>query len=522
MKLFTLLFLVVASYGVSAQCSAPTGLSTSGITTSSSTANWNPVSGAISYDVDYQASSWGFWINIASGTTSTSWDLLGMSASTAFNWRVRANCSSGSSGYAQTTFSTLSQSTTCSAPTGLSTSNITATAATATWAPVSGAASYNVDYKLSSSSAWTTIANGTTSLQWTLSGLGVTTSYDWRVRANCTSGNSSYTQTQFTTGATGSCSAPGGLSASNIASSTATLNWNAVNGAFAYTVQYKPVSSGTWIFATSGTYGLYVNLYALSANTTYDWRVYSNCSLTEGSGYSYGQFTTSGGGSTPPPTSGCPGPYDVSTNGTISGAAAISLNTEVKGTIAPKNDIDHYKFTISSVGTITVWLTTLPGNYELALLNSSGTQIGISKNKSTRNESISVSVSAGTYYAKVYPAGTANSATSCYTLKVQTVTATKVAATATNVTATATMENADPNFTINLFPNPAGDQLNVWIEGIQKRADIKVYDLMGKLVLQQVSNNTLTQLNISKLTGGFYLVKVNDGKENRSAKFVKN
>ena len=88
----------------------------------------------------------------------------------------------------------------CTSPTGLSTSPITATAATAKWAPVSGAASYNLDYKLASSSDWITIANGTTSLQWTIGGLEPTTSYDWRVRANCTSGNSSYTQTQFTTG----------------------------------------------------------------------------------------------------------------------------------------------------------------------------------------------------------------------------------------------------------------------------------------------------------------------------------
>ena len=529
MKLVALFLLVVASYGVSAQCSVPTGLSTSGITTSSSVANWNPVSGAISYDVDYQATSWGYWINIAAGTTSTSWDLLGMPASTTFNWRVRANCLSGSSSYAQTTFSTLaSQTGSCSAPTGLSTNSITATAATATWASVSGAVSYNVDYKLASSSSWITIANGTTSLQWTLMGMNPSTSYDWRVSANCTSGSSSYTQTQFTTLATGSCSAPGGLSASNIASTTATLNWNAVNGAFAYTVEYKPISSGGWIVATSGTYGLSVNLYSLSANTTYDWRVYSNCSLTEGSTYSYGQFTTSGSTPTPPP-SPCPGPYDVSTNGTISGAAAINLNTDVKGTISPRDDIDHYKFTISSYGTINVWLTTLPGNYDLVVLNSSGTQIGISKNKGTRNETVSLSVNPGIYYAKVYPAGGANSATSCYTLKVQTVTATKAITTAPDITATATnnvtttaKENVNPGFIINLFPNPAGDQLNVWVEGVQKKTAIKVYNLMGKLVMeQQGSGNTLTQLNVSKLSSGFYIVKVNDGKEIRSAKFIK-
>ena len=238
--------------------------------------------------------------------------------------------------------------------------------------------------------------------------------------------NSNDLQTEIATQATGtstSCIAPGGLSASNIAASTATLNWNAVSGALVYTVHYKPTSSSSWIVATSGTYGLSVNLYSLSANTTYDWRVYTNCSLTEASAYSTtAQFTS--GGSTPPSSSPCPGPYDVSTNGSISGAAAISMNTEVKGTIAPVNDIDHYQFTVSSRGTINVWLTTLPANYDLAVFNSSGAQIGISKNKGSKNETISLMVEPGVYYAKVFPVGNANNATSCYTLKVLPITAT--------------------------------------------------------------------------------------------------
>jgi len=297
-----------------------------------------------------------------------------------------------------------------------------------------------------------------------------------------------------------------------------------VSGAFAYTVEYKPVSSGTWLVAASATYSTSYNLYGLSAATSYNWRVYANCGLTESSTYSSTQFSTSGSGSgsTPPSTPACPGPYDVSTNGAISGAAAISLNTDVKGTIARKNDIDYYKFTISSNGTINVFLTTLPANYNLAVLNSSGTQIGISQNNGTQNESIPLSVTAGTYYAKVFPKGTANNITSCYTLRVQTATATKIAATAANVTATATNENVNPNFTINLFPNPAGNHLNLWVEGVDRKTEIKVYNLMGKLVMQQGSGNMLTQLNISKLSAGLYLMHVNDGKETRSARFVKN
>lgn len=409
----------------------------------------------------------------------------------------------------------------CGAPTGLSTSSITATAGTATWSAVTGATSYNVEYKPSSSSDWIVFGFGTSGLQWTLSGLDANTSYDWRVKATCSSGVSAYAQTTFTTGAVGSCAAPGGLSTTNITSSTATMSWNAVTGAFAYTVEYKLASASTWLVASSGTYSTSYNLYGLSAGAIYNWRVYSNCSLSETSTYSTTQFTTSGGsgGSTPP--AACPGPYDISTNGTTGGAAAIGVNTEVKGTVSVKNDIDHYKFTIIGGGTLTVWLTTLPANYDLAVLNSGGTQLGLSQNSGSKSESVTLNLAAGDYYAKVFPKGTANNAKSCYTLKVQTATATGVTATRVGETAAATMENVKQKFAVTLFPNPANNQLNVWLDGVDNRPVIKVYDLMGKLVMQQGSNNILTQLNISKLPAGFYMVNVNDGKETKSARFIK-
>jgi Metallo-peptidase family M12/Secretion system C-terminal sorting domain/Bacterial pre-peptidase C-terminal domain/Fibronectin type III domain len=491
--------------GGGTQCSSPSGLSTSGITTSSSTASWSPVSGANSYDVDYKASSSGMWINIASGTTSSSWNLFGMSASTSYDWRVRANCSSGSSSYTQSQFTTQA-SASCNAPSGLSTLSITTSSATANWSPVSGADSYDVDYKASSSSMWINIASGTTSSSWNLFDMPASTSFDWRVKANCASGSSSYTQTQFTTQASSSCNAPSGLTTSSITTSSATANWGFISGANSYDVDYKASSSGMWINIASGTTSSSWSLSGLSASTSYDWRVRVNCSSSS-SNYSTTQFTTSTS-TLPPPSSNCPGPYDVSTNGTIGGAAAISLNTDINGTISPRNDIDHYRFNIASSGTIIVSLTTLPANYNLAVLNSNGTQIAISQNNGTQSESININVAAGSYYAKVFPKGNANNATSCYTLRVQTGTATDV--------------QVNPHFTLNLFPNPAGSQLNVWIEGFEKKTEIKIYDLMGKLVMQQGSNMTLTQLNISKLSAGFYLVNVNNGKESRSAKFVKN
>jgi len=41
------------------------------------------------------------------------------------------------------------------------------------------------------------------------------------------------------------------------------------------------------------------------------------------------------------------------------------------------------------------------------------------------------------------------------------------------------------------------------VEGVDKKTEIKVYNIMGKLVLQQGSDNSLTQLKISELSAGF-------------------
>jgi hypothetical protein len=64
------------------------------------------------------------------------------------------------------------------------------------------------------------------------------------------------------------------------------------------------------------------------------------------------------------------------------------------------------------------------------------------------------------------------------------------------------------------FPNPATNTLNIRIPGVKGSADIRVIDMYGKQVLFRSSSQVNTQLDISRLPAGMYLVKVvNDGKE---------
>lgn len=388
---------------------------------------------------------------------------------------------------------TITAGSNCGTPAGLSSSSVTNTTATVSWTAVSGAVSYDVDYKAASSGTWINAATATTSTSVNLSGLTQGTLYDWRVRTNCASESSSYAQAQFTT--TAPCNAPTGLTSSSVTSSSATVGWTAVSGAASYDVDYKLNSSGTWINAATGTTGISVNLSGLTASSLYDWRVRANCGASGSSDYSQAQFTTSA-------ASVCPGPYDVSTNGTRSGAATIPFNTDIKGLVNPSGDNDYYRFVITTGGTITMTLTTLPANYHLRLLNSSGSTLQTSSNSGTNNETINRTVTAGTYYARVYPSNSNQwNATNCYTLRVALGTATRGD----------DLITAKP---VIVFPNPVTKTMNVSIPDIQGMADIRVFDIYGKLVQQRSTGQANTQLDLSSLPSGMYVVKVmNDGKE---------
>ncbi|MCG9911909.1 MAG: T9SS type A sorting domain-containing protein [Flavobacteriales bacterium] len=78
----------------------------------------------------------------------------------------------------------------CGTAGNLAASGITTNSATISWASVSGASSYNVQYKLSSASTWTTIS--TTSTSAGLTGLQAGSAYQFQVQAVCGATAGSY------------------------------------------------------------------------------------------------------------------------------------------------------------------------------------------------------------------------------------------------------------------------------------------------------------------------------------------
>jgi bacillolysin len=417
---------------------------------------------------------------------------------------------------------------TCNAPTGLASSAITNTSATVSWTAVSGASSYAVDYKLNSASTWTSAATATTSTSVNLSGLTAASLYNFRVRTNCSSSNSAYTQANFTTtGGTG-CSAA--FEPNETQAAAATISSGVVNSAAISSTTdidyYKIVttSSSNNVYNLVGPSGVDYDLYIYNSSGTQigageTGTATETVSLnTQAAGTYYIKVVGYNGANsatcytikaTATAITGCQSSYDVSTNGTTAGAATIPFNTNITGLISPSADVDNYKFVITTAGTITVTLGTLPADYDLKLLNSAGTQVGISQNGSTTSESISYTAAAGTYYAQAYGYNGANSATTCYTLKVQLGTA--------SITGVETAQDK-----LSIYPNPVTSLLNINVPGaITGQGTIKIIDAKGTIIAQQKVINKLQKIDVSKFPGGVYLLQVNNGKENSSLKFVK-
>lgn len=113
------------------------------------------------------------------------------------------------------------------------------------------------------------------------------------------------------------CDAPIGLYTSNLTGTSAKLNWSAV-GNNTYDVDYKPASSTTWTNAVSATSSTSVTISGLTANTEYDWRIRTNCSVK--SAYMFAPRFKSASGTTPT------GSYALSLDGSTESGAAGNMN----------------------------------------------------------------------------------------------------------------------------------------------------------------------------------------------------
>lgn len=400
----------------------------------------------------------------------------------------------------------------CGVPVTQAASAITTSSATLNWAVVSGAASYNVQYRVNGGAAWTSSSSATNSLP--VSGLAASTTYEFQVQAVCGATSSAFSASgTFTTSAVaGTCGLATASATTLITTSSATINWSAVAGAASYNVQYRVSGGSTWTSTTSTTNSKALS--GLSASTTYEWQVQTVCSATSTSA-----FTASATFTTSAVTTGCSDAYEP--NNSSNTSTTIPTNTDIKALISTTSDADWFKFTTTSPNTnIKIALTTLPGDYDIRLYNSGKSQLAISQNGGTTSEQIiRNTTSAGTYYIKVYGYAGANSTTQCYTLRVN------VGSTTFRTMDDQVIEDAVAVADMIVYPNPATDMVNVAFNTTQtEKTSIRIFDMVGRTVHTEdfTAESGLNKVNINlhDVVKGIYFVELTNSNNKIVKKLV--
>ncbi len=253
------------------------------------------------YVVQFKLSAGSSWTTFADGTsTAPSATVTGLTNASAYSFQVAATNSAGTG-----TFSTAAAATPHTMAPGAP-GSLVATSGNAqvglTWAaPTStGGASitdYQVQFKLTSGSTWTTFSDGvSTSTSGTITGLSNGSSYDTRVAAINSVGTGTYSSTATATAHVMVAGAPTGLNAT-AGNTQLGLTWTAPasNGGAAitdYQVQFKLTSGSTWTTFTDGvSTGTSATVTGLVNGSSYDARVAAINSAGTG-GYSGTATTT--------------------------------------------------------------------------------------------------------------------------------------------------------------------------------------------------------------------------------------
>lgn len=190
--------------GQSNGCNTPGGLYTDSLSLTSAVLTWNAVTGAETYSVEIRLLPAGAWNPVVGSPVDTNRVKVdGLTPFTAYEWRVRTNCTGGlhsfwSGGIQFTT----TDAPPCSAPINLTSDSITETTAKLHWDPVTGAQAYQVQVRLPNGN-WVDIGLVVGQTNILATGLTPNTAYEWHVRSKCDSGlfsNWSQTATFSTVG----------------------------------------------------------------------------------------------------------------------------------------------------------------------------------------------------------------------------------------------------------------------------------------------------------------------------------
>jgi PKD repeat protein len=446
---------------ITGPCTSPTSYSVSNVQADEATLNWNAMPGALQYKIRFREVDGNWDFSTVSDPTTFKIN-TGLTAETDYEWQVKTLCDGDNSSYgALQTFTTGASY--CENPTVLSSSNVTHDKVTFNWNAIGNAIKYKIRYRVAGSSdPWqqaNTLAPATSR---TRGGLTPSTNYEWQIKVECDMQSpTSYSPLQYFTTMAVYCVNPVTYSVTNLGSSSAQMNWNAVlPNAIQYKVRIRELNpTSAWTTHTVTNPNKFKG--NLLPDTDYEWRVKTVCDQLSPGGYGPSQYF-----STPAVTCAHPDTYWVDNQSTTE--ATLNWNSNAYAY--------QYKIKFREAGISAPW-----DQHYITPPATSFTKTGLSG--STQ------------YEWKVQTRCTANSPGGYGPVQSYTHPVLRLAGATDNNTA------------INVFPNPTSGLLTVDLGDIEE-AIVVVRNIHGQLVSRETVKDTRNHQVQLEGASGLYTVEV--------------
>ncbi|MCR4964287.1 MAG: fibronectin type III domain-containing protein, partial [Bacteroidales bacterium] len=465
-------------------CVRPASISVSSVTDNSAEISWVTAGTESAWNVEYKEASATTWTVVP--VTTNPYTLTGLTAGTAYDVRVQADCGAGDvSTYRESSFQTeaCAPSSQCTYVFNMTDSygdgwndayiNIVqngVTVATAGENFTTGT-SYTQNVALCD--------NISTTLVWVSGDFDDECSFTVTDPSGTTIYTSVYepygTLTTFTTdcgGTTTPCDAPTGLAVNNVTQTTATASWTAGGTETSWNVQYKAAADATWQSATANTTSY--TMTGLTPGTNYQVKVQAVCDASTTSDWTTAVSFTTPNQDTPT----CPAPTDLAA--TVD-HTDVTLTWQQEANTATEWQINYRQTTESTWSTATATTTSYTLTDLVANVTYEANVVAHCTNGLNSDPSNTVTFETNNIGVQTY------------------------------------LEKS-----VNLYPNPATEIVSVAVSDASIQiSSVEVYNVYGQLINVIESNDNPLRINVSGLADGMYYVRVTTDNGVVTKNFVK-